>query len=255
MTVKELYSILNEKIPPSLSCEWDNDGLMCCPRGDREVRKILLTLDVTDGAVEKAIGGGFDMIISHHPFFFKGLKSVTDDRPLSAAAIRLIREDISVASFHTRLDAVAGGVNDTLAELLGIQNAAPFGNEGEEIGRIGELSESLTLDGLCEKVKSVTGAPAVLCADGGRAPRRVAVLGGEGGDDVGAAKRAGADTFISGRLGYHNMVDAVGNGMSLIEAGHFYTEFPVCEALKKWLLEIEPSLDIEIYNSNCIRVI
>lgn len=254
MTVKELYGILDKKIPPSLSCEWDNDGLMCCPDGARVVKRILITLDVTDGAVDRAISGDFDMIISHHPFFFKGLKSVRDDLPLSAAAIKLICEGVSVASFHTRLDAVEGGVNDTLAALLGLENTLPFGNEGEEIGRIGDL-DGITLTELCDRVKAVTGAPFVLCADGGRSPLRVAVLGGEGGDDTEAARRAGADTFISGRLGYHNMTDAAGRGMSLIEAGHFYTEFPVCRTLERWLLAIEPNFEIEIYNSNCIEAI
>ena len=254
MTVKELYGILDKKIPPSLSCEWDNDGLMCCPDGARVVKRILLTLDVTDGAVDRAISGDFDMIISHHPFFFKGLKSVSDDLPLSAAAIKLICDGISVASFHTRLAAVEGGVNDTLAALLGLENTLPFGNEGEEIGRIGDL-DGITLTELCDRVKAVTGAPFVLCADGGRAPSRVAVLGGEGGDDTEAARCAGADTFISGRLGYHNMTDAAGRGMSLIEAGHFYTEFPVCRTLERWLLEIEPNFEIEIYNSNRIEAI
>ena len=253
MTVSELYGKLNERIPTALSCSWDNDGLMCCPDSGREVKKVLLTLDVTDTAVEKAVSGGFDMIISHHPFFFKGLKAVTDTQPLSAAAIKLIKAGVSVASFHTRLDAVEGGVNDTLAALLGLENTRPFGNEGEEIGRIGELS-GVTLSELCERVKKVTGAPFVLCADGGKEPNRVAILGGEGGDDVGAAARAGADTYISGRIGYHHMTDAIGRGLSLVEAGHFYTEFPVCATLKKWLLEINPEIEIEVYNSNRIAV-
>ena len=251
MTVNELYGILNRRIPPSLSCSWDNDGLMCCPDSSREVKRVLLTLDVTDGAIERAIEGGYDMIISHHPFFFRGLKAVTDTQPLGASAIRLIKAGISVASFHTRLDAVAGGVNDTLAALLGLCECQPFGNEGEEIGRIGHI-DGVSLSELCERVKAVTGAPFVLCADGGKAPSRVAVLGGEGGDDVGAAARAGADTYISGRIGYHHMTDASGRGMSLIEAGHFYTEFPVCVTLKAWLSEIDPAIDVEIFDSNTI---
>ena len=254
MTVKELYGILDKKIPSSLSCEWDNDGLMCCPDGEREVKRVLLALDVTDKVCDSAISGGYDIIISHHPFFFRGLKAVTDQDPLSAAAIRLIKAGVSVASFHTRLDAVEGGVNDTLAALLGIENTLPFGNEGEEIGRIGDIS-GVTLSELCERVKAVTGAPFVLCADGGKAPSRVALLGGEGGDDVGAARRAGADVYISGRIGYHHLTDAAGRGMSLIEAGHFYTEYPVCRTLEKWLLAIEPNFEIEIYNSNRIEAI
>ena len=74
MTVKELYSYLDKKIPTSLSCEWDNDGLMCCPEPDREVKRVLVALDVTAEIAETAVSGGYDLIVSHHPFIFKGLK-------------------------------------------------------------------------------------------------------------------------------------------------------------------------------------
>ena len=73
MTVKQLYKILDEKIPKALSCEWDNDGLMCCPDADRQVRRVLLALDVTKEVVCAATEGGYDLIVSHHPFIFKGL--------------------------------------------------------------------------------------------------------------------------------------------------------------------------------------
>lgn len=251
MTVNELYGILNERIPPSLSCPWDNDGLMCCPDSERQVRKILITLDVTDKAIDYAAEGGFDLIISHHPFIFKGLKAINDSSHIARGAIRLIQNNLSVFSFHTRLDALTGGVNDTLASLLELSDVRPFGEEG--IGRIGELSENTDLEGLCEKIKEITGAPFLLAADGGKAPHSIAILGGEGGDDISAAKQAGADTYISGRLGYHNMVDAHGNGLTLIEGGHFFTEFPVCFTLEKMLKNIDPALNCEIFYSNNIR--
>jgi len=255
MTVRELYDILNERIPAELSCPWDNDGLMCCPDGDREVERVLITLDVTRDAIDHAAEEGFDLIISHHPFIFKGLKAVTDSEPISAGAIELIRNGVSVMSFHTRLDAVNGGVNDTLASLLGLEDIVPFGAEGEEIGRIGYLPRRMSLTELCEAVKTVTDAPFVLCADAAVEPRHVAVLGGEGSDDIQAAKDAGADTYISGRLGYHNMTDAPDRGMNLIEAGHFYTEFPVCSTLDRILAEIDPRIETEIYYSNRIEAI
>lgn len=253
MTVTELYNILNEKIPASLSCEWDNDGLMCCPQGNREVKKILLTLDVTGRAIDYAAEGDFDLIISHHPFIFKGLRALNDSSPIAEGAMKLIREDISVFSFHTRLDAVSGGVNDTLCSLLGLSEVEPFGEEG--IGRVGVLSEETSLSDLCRRIKEITGAPFVLTTDGGVPCRRVAVLGGEGGDDMANARAAGADTYISGRLGYHNMVDGADGGMNLIEAGHFYTEFPVCAALEKMLSELDPSVTTEIYYSNRITAV
>ncbi len=253
MTVKELYRALSERIPSELSCSWDNDGLMCCPSGERQVRRVLIALDVTEAAVARAAEGGFDLIVSHHPFIFKGLKAVSEDNYIASKAICLIKNDISVMSFHTRLDAVQGGVNDTLAKLLGLVDVSSFGEEG--IGRIGELEAALGAEELAGRVKEALGVPFVLLSDCGRLIRRVAVLGGEGGDDIALAKAAGADAYVSGRLGYHSMVDASEADMTLIEAGHFYTEYPVCQVISEMLRELDGDIYTEVYFSNKIRVI
>jgi dinuclear metal center YbgI/SA1388 family protein len=247
MTVNELYAKLNALIPTSLSCEWDNDGLMCCPDGAREVKKALVCLDVTAAAVKKAIDGGFDVIISHHPFIFKGLKSVTENDFIPQKTIELIRAGISVMSFHTRLDAVSGGVNDTLASMLGLENTEPF---GEGIGRIGELDDATDGVSFAKKVKEVLGAPAVFLADSKKAIKRVAVLGGSGDDFISEAIMLGADAYVSGELGHHPMTDAPDMKITLVEAGHFYTEQPVCEALCDMIKKIDSSVTCEIYNSN-----
>ena len=255
MTVKELYNALNERIPQSLSCAWDNDGLMCCPDGSRAARRVLVTLDVTSDAVEYAISGGFDLIVSHHPFIFKGLKSVGEDDHIAAKAIDLIRNGISVMSFHTRLDAVEGGVNDTLAELLGLCHVELLISADGAIGRVGVLPAPMELSDFARLVKARLSAPYVLCAEGGGKAYRVALLGGEGGDDLDAAVLAGADTYISGRIGYHKMTDAPELGINLIEAGHFYTEYPVCETLVKMISEIDADISAEIYYSNKIAAV
>ncbi len=253
MTVRELYGILNDMISPSLSCAWDNDGLMCCPDGEREVKKVLITLDVTARAVDAAIEGGYDLIVAHHPMIFKGLSAVHEEQYVARKVIRLIRAGVSVMSFHTRLDAVSGGVNDTLCALLGIEDARPFGEEA--IGRIGTLPREMTLEDFAAAVKKKLNAPAVFAADGGRPVRRVAVLGGSGGDDIGAAFSAGADTYLSGNLGYHALTDAPEQGMNLIEAGHFFTEQPVCETLKQVLLTFDPELCCDLFYSDRILCI
>lgn len=253
MTVKQLYNILDGRIPSSLSCDWDNDGLMCCADGQREVKRVLVALDVTGEVADAAIDGGYDVIVSHHPFIFKGLKSVNDENFISEKVIRLIKSGISVYSFHTRLDALEGGVNDCLVSLFGLENAEPFGECG--IGRVGELPKAMRAKDLAEKVKELLGAPGVLFADGGRECKRVAVLGGEGGDDIGDAIAHGADAYISGRLGYHSMTDAPDMGLTLIEAGHFYTEDPVCAVLKKMIRDADESIACDIYFSNKIKFI
>ena len=253
MTVKQLYKFLNGKIPPSLSCDWDNDGLMLCPEPERQVRRVLIALDATGEVADAAIEGGFDVIVTHHPFIFKGLKAINDDNYISEKAIKLIRAGISVFSFHTRLDALDGGVNDILALELGLENVESFGEEG--IGRIGDLCDEQSVEAFAFRVKQWLDAPYVNLADAGKECRRVAVLGGSGDDDIGAAMAAGADTFVSGELKYHSMTDAPEMGINLIEAGHFYTEDPVLRVFEHLVTSADPTIDCDIMYSNRIKAI
>lgn len=247
MTVGALYAELEQRIPRSLSCDWDNDGLMCCPDLTAEVKKVLVALDVTGDTVRTAVEGGYDLIVSHHPMIFRPLRALDPGNYVARRAMELTRAGVSVMSFHTRLDAVAGGVNDTLAELLGLRDVTPF---GEGIGRVGTLDNVYTLCKFAETVKSVTGAPAVLCGDAGLPVRRVALLGGSGSDDVPAALAAGADTYLSGELAYHHLADAREMGINLLAAGHFHTENPVCRTLSRMLAGIDPTLTVDLYDSN-----
>lgn len=253
MTVRELYEYLNEKIPPSLSCAWDNDGLMCCPDSTKEAERVLVTLDVTDAAVRYAIAHGFDVIVSHHPMIFKGLCAVNQDHYIAAKTIRLLQSGISVMSFHTRLDAVTGGVNDLLAERLGLCEWETFGEEG--IGRIGRLPQAMSATEFARLVKERLNAPTVLVSDAGLPVRRVAVLGGGGADDVAAAQAAGADTYVTGELKYHQLTDAPEMGINLLAAGHFHTEDPVCERLRQWLLAADASLTVELFHSCAVQAL
>ncbi len=253
MTALRLYKMLDEKIPRELSCDWDNDGLMCCPDGEREIKKVLIALDVTADVIDTAISGGYDLIVSHHPFIFKGLRSFDGENFICEKAMKLIKSDICVFSFHTRLDALCGGVNDVLAALCKIKNAVPFGEDG--IGRIGELDEPVDTYTLAKRVKDALGCEGVFVSDGGRVCHKVAVLGGNGGDELDAAIDAGADTYISGELKFHSMTDAPDIGVNLIEAGHFYTEQPVCAVLKNMIEEIDGSIVCDVVNSNRIKLI
>lgn len=258
MTVREVYKELEKRIPKQLSCPWDNDGLLLCPDGHRDVRRVLVTLDVTAGAAEYAIENGYDCIVSHHPFIFKGLKAIDDEGDVSSKAMRLICKGISVMSFHTRLDAVAGGVNDRLCDLLGISSAESFEEEGIPLGRVGELDSKMSAEEFAALVKGALGAPFVLLSDAGVEVKRVAVLGGSGKDVIETARATGADTFVSGRLDYHPMTDGadrICSPMNLIEAGHFYTEQPVCEVLTKMINDIDGDIFCHVYSSNVIKAI
>ncbi len=254
MTVCELYAYLDEKIPASLSCEWDHDGLMCCPDAEKQVRKVLVALDITAAVVETAIAGGYDVILSHHPLIFSPLGALTPNDPVARKVMRLVSADVAAMSFHTRLDAVTGGVNDKLAAMLELCDVRPFGNGGEEIGRVGQLPREMTTAEFAARVKHCLGADQVLLSDAGLPVRRVAVLGGSGSDDVIAAKRAGADTYLSGELKHNWLTDAPELGINLIAAGHFHTENPVCEVLRELVLEAAPTLQVDLVNSNPVKV-
>ncbi len=254
MKVSELYAFLDERIPTALRCEWDNDGLMCCPDPDREVRRVLLALDITEDVVKTAVEQKYDVILSHHPLVFRPVKALTPEKGVSRKLIGLVQNGISAMSFHTRLDAVDGGVNDVLAGLLGLQNAETFGPDGEKMGRVGSLSYACGVDEFAARVKEILGAPTVLVS-GRREVSRVAVLGGNGDDFIDSAIAAGADTFVSGRLGYHPMTDAPEMGINLIEAGHYFTERPILKALSSLLREAASDMEIGFAESNVIRAI
>ena len=220
------------------------------------MRRVLVALDVTEQVVDRAITGGFDMILTHHPLMFRGVKALTDAAPLSAKLIRLVRAGVAAAALHTRLDAAEGGVNDTLAALLGLQDVTPFGTaEDGALGRIGRLPAPHTAATFAELVGKKLGTDAVLLAGGDKEIKTVALVGGEGGDFVEAAVAAGADLFLSGRIGYHRMLDAAECGLSLIEAGHFATERPVLSRLAELLGDVDPDLEIELMATPVIETV
>lgn len=246
ITTGKLYSYFDCKIPRALSCAWDNDGLMVCADSSHEVKRVLFALDVTDAVAEYAIARGFDLIISHHPMIFSPLKAINTDDPICARTLRLIAAGVSVFSFHTRLDALGGGVNDILAASLGLENVRPFGPEGEEIGRMGELPHEMTASELATLIKErvsrhITGHFTE------QPIRTVAVLGGSGKDFICAAKAAGADVFICGEAGYHAVLDAPMLGIGIVEAGHFETEIGVSAFFADALRSDFPDVIFEIY--------
>lgn len=253
MKTLEFYKELCKIIPRELSCEWDHDGLEVCPDGEAEVRKILISLDVTDEVIDKAIKDKVDVILAHHPLFFKGVGDVNIERPNGERVIKLIKNDISVMTFHTRLDAVEGGVNDTLASKLGLENVETVGDEG--IVRVGELPDEMEADAFARLVKFALGAPCVSLSNCGRKSKKIALIGGSGGEDIYVGKAAGADTYLTGELKYHQSISAGEYGMNLVCAGHFYTEYPVTEFLSEQAKAFCPDADIEIFFSDRVEVI
>ena len=249
MTVMELYEALEARIPRSLSCPWDNDGLSVCPDKNTPVTGVYIALDATEDAVSAALDYGCNVLLTHHPLLFKGIKAVCDENTVSRKVIDLILSGLTAMAFHTRLDTVDGGVNDILATRLGLQNVVSFGDrdnaEGKEMGRIGSLPAPMSPEDFAQLVKDRLNAPSVLCASAEELISRVAVLGGGGDGDVGAALAAGADAYVTGELKYHQLCDIPFEGMTLVAAGHYHTEFPVCAVLRDMVEDIYDEADEE----------
>ena len=251
MTVKELYEKFEAHFPKALSAEWDNDGLMCTPDSSAPVRRVLFTLDVTEDAVSYATENGYDVILSHHPLIFRPLSALDGEDAVTRKCIDLFKGGISVFSFHTRADAKAGSINDILAGLFLLSDPAPF--SADAIGRVGTLPAPMALADFATAVKEKLGAPHLLYGDAHRPVSRVAVVGGGGKDAIADAIASGADTLLTGELGYHALMEAEGLGINLVEAGHFFTEAPILSHFAKLLRDFLPSAEYGFYN--CYRIV
>ena len=225
--VKDIINFLEEKFLPSLAYEWDNVGLQVGDV-DREVKNVMVALDATTPVVDEAIEKNVDLIITHHPFIFSGIKSIDLSSPQGKNIQKLIKNDIAIYTIHTNYDIAYGGMNDVLAERMGLQDVLPFVmvDEVHGSGRVGELTVDVNLIELCEKIKNqwlqneVYNIKTVACDNGGRI-KKIAVIGGSGGKYIHEAKAIGADVLVTGDVTYHTAVDAKEMGLNLIDIGHF----------------------------------
>ncbi|MFO7635705.1 MAG: Nif3-like dinuclear metal center hexameric protein [Clostridia bacterium] len=220
MNVNELVGILDVIAPLSMAEEWDNVGLLL-GHGEAEVETILICLDVTHHALERAVEEGAGLILSHHPLIYDPLKTITD--PL---LLRIIEEKVAVIALHTNYDAVR--MNGLLADSLGIINGRGVlssGNEKGFLGIQGDFSREMSGDMLLAKVKDVFGV-SNLRISGKERPvyRTAAVAGGGLGSMTPYIGDLDADVFITGEVKYNHAVVLSGRGPLVVEAGHYQTE-------------------------------
>ena len=253
ITVQQVEQKLFDWAPRQLAESWDNVGhLVGDP--DREVRRILVSLDITERVVQEAIDGGFDLIVSHHPVMNCTWHPVqtlrTDDRQ-GRILTKLTENRISAICMHTNLDAAEGGVNDVLAQKLGLEELMPLTEE--KIGRIGTLKCEMPLVEFTRFVIESLGCNGLRYTDCGKPVHRVAVGGGACGDYIPQAIAAGCDTFVTSDLKYNDFLDT--EGLNLIDAGHFPTENVVCPALQDRLQRAFPAVDVLCSTSHSREII
>ena len=249
-TVQQVYEVMQRLAPPELAEHWDNPGLLVDCGG--AVRRVLVTLDITPEVVAEAAAKQCTVIVAHHPVIFDPLKRLCP----ADVPYQLVQAGISAICMHTNLDAAEGGVNEVLAGIFGMRDWEVF---ADGCGRVGEV-EPITVPELARKAQAVLGGrcnrprsgPAVQVkfADTGKTVKRLAVISGAGGSMFEDALAVGADCLLTGEANHHAAIDAVRLGLSLVAAGHYATEFPVCAAIADRLRTAFPELGVRVSGEN-----
>lgn len=236
--VKDVMALVEETAPSCLAESWDNVGLLV---GDEQapVSTVWLALEVTGPLIEAAAQSGVDMLLTHHPVIFSPIKRVTASDTTGGLVLRLARQGIHALCAHTNLDAAQGGVNDCLAQAVGLREIGPL--PGMPCGRIGLLPSPMEPRQAANWIGERLKAPRIRMTQPplGKV-ERVALVSGAGGDGLEAAKASGAELFLTGEAKYHEALAAREMGLFLVEAGHDCTENVV---LKPWLEHLQMQAD------------
>lgn len=248
--VKDIVKAIEAFAPLKLAYEWDNSGLIVGDR-EKEVKKVYITLDMFRFNIDEAVASGADMVISHHPILFGGVKKLDYATQEGYVLSQLIKNDIALYAAHTSLDCTKGGINDVLAQKIGLCDTEIIEQsekEGCGLGRVGNLKDEITLGELAEITKSALKTPFVrACGDINKKIKRVAVGGGGCSDLIPQAQLMGADVMITADLKYHIAADSVDTGICVIDAGHYPTEVFAIEIFESLLKNTE----VEIIKSTC----
>ncbi|SHM49508.1 Nif3-like dinuclear metal center hexameric protein [Ruminococcus flavefaciens] len=248
VSIADIYSFLDSVYPFDLQEKWDNSGLLV-ENFNMDCGRVLLTLDITNKAVNEAFEKGAELIISHHPVIFDPRKRITRDDPV----FRLIERGIAAICMHTNLDIAQGGTNGVilrkLDEKLGIVGTPePFEElgGGNNLGWIIELKEEIYAKELAEVCKEIFGCEIVRFTKKAEKIRRIAFCSGSGGSDLGTAVEKRCDAYITGDVKHDVWIDANNQHIALLDCGHFHTENLVLWELRRVLEEKFPQLDVEI---------
>lgn len=233
-TVKNIYDYINSIAPFETQEEWDNAGFLI---GDfrKEVKKAVLCLDVTKAVAEYAKDVEADLIISHHPVIFSGIKNVKK----GSAVYTCIENDIAVISAHTNFDLAEGGINYNLATRLGLDDIRQI--DGSFI-TVGSLDYEMSMDDFAQLVSDTLDVSGLRYTDTEKTIKTVAVGGGACEEYTELAMQ-NADCFVTGDMKYHAMLDCAENGYAVISAGHYETEHDsflmVMDKLKAIFVDVE----------------
>lgn len=228
-TVKNIYDFIDRIAPFDAQEEWDNSGFLI---GEfrKEVKRVVMSLDATKSACEFAKGVGADLLITHHPAIFSGVKELKK----GDAVYTLIENDIAQISAHTSFDIADDGINFNLAKILGLKNAKRI---DDSFIVVGELDSPMSIDDLAEYVSERLDSKSIRFTDTDKLISTIA-LGGGACEEYTDLACDNADCFITGDMKYHPLLDASEKGQVVIVAGHFETENQPFLMLKERLEQV-----------------
>ena len=267
--IYQVVDALEHYAPLPLQEGYDNAGLQVGLTEAVEVSGALLCLDVTEDVVDEAIRKGCNLIVSHHPLIFRKLARISDENYVQRIVRKAIKNDITIVSMHTNMDAAKGGVNFKIAEKLGLRNLRFFGGEKEidgvkggegVIGEITDETDTLHADGIAADdlvlmLRERFQAECVQCNQLLRRPiRKVALCGGAGSFLLDAAIAAGADAFITGEMHYHEFFGHE-QEIQICVIGHYQSEQFTSEIFRSIITEKCPGVKCEISEINTNPII
>lgn len=247
VTAADIASTIEKFAPLSLQESYDNAGMQV-GNPEMPVSALLLCLDFTEDILQEAIGRGCNMIVSHHPLLFRGLKEITGSNDTQRIVIEAIRNGIALYSAHTNLDSARNGVSYEMARMLGIHDIQVLCSNTEDpdtgLGVIGNIPPTPKIEFL-RKVKEIFNVKAVRYSDrtSKLVIKRVALCGGSGAELIGDALKMNADAIVTGDVKYHEMVN-FGQNMLVADIGHFESELCAREIFFRIIRAEYPELPI-----------
>jgi dinuclear metal center YbgI/SA1388 family protein len=251
MKIKTLIKRLNKEYPLQLAESWDNVGLLV---GDdeREITKVQISLDATEEVIDRAIEVGANLIITHHPMIFSGLKNITSKNFMGRKILKLIENKIAVYSMHTNLDSANGGLNEYIVQKLGVTTSKILderkdfeNNSLGGLGRIYTLETPTKLGEYLEVVKDRLSIETIrVVGDLDKKIKKIAIINGSGASYLNKINKLGVDLFITGDIKYHEGLDAREMGISLFDIGHYESEYFFTDLIIKHCEGVE----VEVFN-------
>ncbi|SFE43403.1 Nif3-like dinuclear metal center hexameric protein [Peptostreptococcus sp. D1] len=257
MKLNELISIIEKKFPNNLQYDWDNSGLNI-GYGDKDINRILTTLEITEDTVDEAIKSNIDLIISHHPFLFNKINRIVDTDTKGALAIKLIENNIAVYCMHTNYDIAFGGLNDYFLTLMGIENCGvldPISSYDDYengrmfgLGRIGKLKKSTTIEKFIIALKARLKLNTIrfVGKNINSSVKSIAVVTGAGAEYFEMIARSNIDVLVTGDMKYHQAVDAYELDVNVLDLGHYGTEYIFSDAIKKYIDEEIGGIKVQV---------